>query len=80
MRLDRGIQREEPLPEYAIFAEPGTYRQTQDIAAVPKGIQIHFDAGQIAAGAVGAIDILLTWEELAPVLRPGGPFAHLAGR
>lgn len=80
LRLDRGIQRDDPLPDYAIFAEHDTYRQTQDVAALPKGVQIHFDPGQIASSAVGSIDILLTWEELAPVLRPGGPFAHLAGR
>lgn len=80
LRLDRGIEPGAPLEEFAITPGEMGYLQCKDIAAMPKGLRLHFDSGVIAYNAVGAIDITLSWEEVGPALRANGPFAHLAGR
>lgn len=80
LRQDRGIEPGASLEEFAIMPGEMGYLQCKDIAAMPKGLRLHFDSGTIAFNAVGAIDITLSWEEVAPALRANGPLAHLAGR
>lgn len=80
LRFDRNIDEEIPLPEVAIALKGGKFSDCRDIAALPKGMQLHFDPGAMGEAEAGAIDIVLTWEELAPVLRAGTPLAYLAGK
>lgn len=46
---------------------------TNDFLITRQGLRFHYDAGDATAVAYGPFDVLLTWQQLAPLLRPMSP-------
>jgi hypothetical protein len=79
---ERAFRRVRKLPPEADLAaegfwfEPGGFRLNDNLAVTPTGILFFFNDYEIAPHALGATQISLPWDEVAPYVRADGPLGR----
>lgn len=79
LRRDWGIPPDRSLWESGIDLRGRRFCDSSNFGVSDRGIRLHFVSGEITPPTIGAVDILLPWERLRPLLQPGSPVAPVAG-